>query len=57
MTLKDYILATLIMCVIDVIIMLALDFCNITINHTTAFICGIAVGIAVLRVYSEVKNK
>lgn len=57
MTLKDYILATLIMCVIDVIIMLALDFCNITINHTTAFICGVTVGIAVLRVYSEVKNK
>lgn len=57
MTLKDYILATLIMFVIDVIIMLALDFCNITINHTTALICGAAVGIAVLRVYSEVKNK
>lgn len=57
MTLKDYILATLIMCVIDVIIMLALDFCNITVNHTAAFICGVAVGIVVLRVYREVKNK
>ena len=57
MTLKDYILATLIMCVIDVIIMLALDFCNITVSHTGAFICGVTVGIAVLRVYSEVKNK
>lgn len=57
MTLKDYILATLIMCVIDVIIMLTLDFCNITINHTTALVCGAAVGIVVLRVYSEVKDK
>lgn len=57
MTLKDYILATLIMFVIDVIIMLVLDFCNITINHTTALICGAAVGIAVLHVYSEVKDK
>lgn len=57
MTLKDYILATLIMCVIDVIIMLVLDFCNITVNHTAAFICGVAVGIVVLRVYREVKNK
>ena len=57
MTLKDYILATLIMCVIDVIIMLALDFCNITVSHTAAFICGVTVGIAVLRIYSEVKNK
>ena len=57
MTLKDYIIATLIMCVIDVIIMLVLDFCNITINHTTALICGAAVGIVVLRVYSEVKDK
>lgn len=57
MTLKDYILATLIMCVIDVIIMLALDFCNITISHTGALICGVTVGIVVLRIYSEVKNK
>lgn len=57
MTLKDYILATLIMCAIDVIIMLVLDFCDITINHIDALICGAAVGIVVLRVYSEVKNK
>ena len=57
MTLKDYIIATLIMCVIDVIIMLVLDFCDITINHIDAFICGAAVGIVVLRIYSEVKNK
>lgn len=57
MTLKDYILATLIMFVIDVIIMLVLDFCNITINHIDAFICGAAVGIVVLHVYSKVKNE
>ena len=57
MTLKDYIIATLIMCVIDVIIMLVLDFCNITINHIDAFICGAAVGIVVLHVYSKVKNE
>ena len=57
MTLKDYILATLIMFVIDVIIMLVLDFCNITVTHTGALICGAAVGIVVLHVYSEVKDK
>ena len=57
MTLKDYFLATLIMCVIDVIIMLVLDFCNITVSHTGALICGVTVGIVVLRIYSEVKNK
>lgn len=57
MTFKDYILATLIMCVIDVIIMLVLDFCNITVSHTGALICGVTVGIVVLRIYSEVKNK
>ena len=45
------------MCVIDVIIMLVLDFCNITVSHTGALICGVTVGIVVLRIYSEVKNK
>lgn len=57
MTLKDYILATLIMFVIDVIFMLVFDFCNITITHTGALICGVMVGIVVLDVYSKVKDK
>lgn len=56
MTLKDHLLAFLIMCIIDVIIMTILNLCGITVSYVAAFIIGIAVGIAVLYVYDEVKN-
>ena len=49
-------MAFLIMCAIDAIIMTILTLCGITVSYITAFIIGIAVGIAVLYVYSKIKN-
>lgn len=56
MTLKDHLLAFLIMCIIDVIIMTMLNLCGITVSYVAAFIIGIVVGIVVLYVYDEIKN-
>lgn len=56
MTLEDHILAFLIMCIIDVIIMTILNLCGITVSYVAAFIIGIVIGIAVLYVYDEIKN-
>lgn len=56
MTLKDHLLAFLIMCVIDVIIMTTLNLCGITVSYVAAFIIGVVVGIVVLCVYDGIKN-
>lgn len=56
MTLKDHLLAFLIMCIIDVIIMTTLTLCGITVSYVAAFIIGIVVGMVVLYVYDEIKN-
>lgn len=56
MTLKDHILAFLIMCIIDVIIVTMLSLCGITVSYVAGFIIGIIVGIVVLYVYDEIKN-
>ena len=56
MTLKDHILAFLIMCVIDAIIITTLNLCGITISYIAAFIIGIVIGMIVLYVYDKIKN-
>lgn len=56
MILKD-LLTFLIMCIIDVIIMTMLNLCGITVSYVAAFIIGIVVGIVVLYIYDEIKNR
>lgn len=57
MKLKDYIIALLIMCIINIAIVFILDSCNVNLPSGCAFCIGMVNGLIVLAVYSKIKNK
>ena len=59
MELRDYIIALLIMCIINIAIVLILDSCdvNLSVSGWRTFYNSMVNGLIVLAVYSKIKNK
>lgn len=57
MKLKDYIIALLIMCIINIAVALILDSCNVNLPGWCLFCIGMVNAFIVLAVYSKIKNK
>ena len=57
MKLKDYIIALLIMCIINIAIALIFDSCNVNLPGWCAFCIGIVNALIVLAVYHKIKGE